>query len=71
MTDMGFWDFLRLRKPVGNEIDVKNARIINDIQISVSTGLSNTRDVKISAWNQPMAEDLFWKIWDGLVEREK
>ena len=68
---MGFWDFLRLRKRVEGEIEVKNARIINDIQISVSTGLADTREIKISAWNQPMAEELFWKVWDGLVERER
>jgi len=32
--------------------------------------LSNTKEIKISAWNQPMAEEIFWKIFDGLVERE-
>ena len=67
---LGFWDFLRRRKKPG-EIEVANNRIINDIQVHVSLGLHGSRDVKVSAWSQPMAEDLFWKVWDGLVEREK
>jgi hypothetical protein len=65
-----FWTWFR-RKKGEDEHEIKNVRTINDIQIHVSTGLSGTRDVKISGWNEPMTEGLFWKIWDGLTEREK
>jgi len=66
--NLKFWTW---GKKKGEEPEVKNVRTINDIQIHVSTGLSGTRDVKISGWNQPMTEEIFWKVWDGLLEREK
>ena len=61
-----FW-----KKKENGEPEIKNVRNVGDIMISVVTGLSGTKDVKISAWNQVMAEDLFWKVWDGILEREK
>ena len=61
--------FWKKRSP--GEIEVANTRIINDLHIHVSRGLHGSRDVKVSAWNQPMVEDLFWKVWDGLEERER
>lgn len=68
--NLKFWTWFRKAKS-GDELEIKNVRTINDIQIHVSTGLSGTRDVKVSAWNQPMVEELFWKVWDGLTERER
>ena len=66
--NLKFWTWGR---KTGDEPEVKNVRQIGDIKISVVTGLSGTKDVKVSAWNQPMAEEMFWKVWDGLLEREK
>jgi len=63
-----FWTWFR--KKAEDEHEIKNVRQIGDIQISVSVGLSNTKEIKVSAWNQPMAEEIFWKVFDGLVERE-
>ena len=60
-----FW-----KKKENGEPEIKNVRQVGDIQIQVATGLHGTRDVKISSWNQPMAEELFWRVWDGLRERE-
>ena len=65
--NLRFWR----RKPTGEEPEIKNVRNVGDIMISVTTGLHGTKDVKVSGWNQPMAEDLFWKVWDGLRERER
>jgi len=65
---MGFWDWIRRKKD--GEWPVKSVRNIGDIQIRVSTGLSGTRDVKISGWNDDQAQRMFWQIWDGLRERE-
>lgn len=67
---MGFWDFLR-RKKKDDEWETRTVRNVNDIQIQVTTGLSGTRDVKISGWNDDQAQHIFWQIWDGLSEREK
>ncbi len=66
--NLKFWEW---GKKKSGEMEVTNTRIINDIQIHVSTGLHGTRNVKISGWNEPMTEGLFWKVWDGLVERER
>jgi len=65
------WKFWKRKKSGDDEPEIKNVRTINDIQIHVSTGLSGTRDVRISGWNEPMTEGLFWRVWDGLVEREE
>ena len=62
------WKFWK-RKESG-EPEIKNVRQIEDIKISVITGLSGTRTVSVSGWNEPMTEGLFWKIWDGIRERE-
>ena len=65
------WKFWKWDKKNPGEPEVTNVRTINDIQIQVSAGLSNTKDVKVSGWNPDMTEQLFWRVWDGLREREK
>lgn len=67
--NLKFWTWFR--KKAEDEHEIKNVRTISDIQIHVSTGLSGTRDVRVSGWNQPMTEEIFWKVWDGLTKREK
>lgn len=62
------WKFWVKKK--GVEPEVTNVRNIGDIKISVTTGLSDTRDVKVSGWNPEMTKALFWEVWDGLVKRE-
>ncbi len=64
-----FWTWGK--KPVSDEPEIKNVRQVGDIQIQVSVGLSNTRDVKISGWNSEMAYDLFQRVWAHLDEDEK
>lgn len=66
---LGFWDWIR-RKKENDEPEIKNVRQIGDIKISVVTGLSNTRDVKISAWNSEMAYELFQLVWAQLDEEK-
>ncbi len=63
-----FWTW---GKKDNDEPEIRNVRTVGDIAIQVSTGLHGTRGVKVSGWNQPMAEEIFWNIWDGLVEREE
>ena len=53
------------------EPEIKNIRTVGDIAIHVSLGLSDTKEIKVSSWNQPMATALFWEIFDGLREREE
>ena len=66
--NLKFWTW---GKKENGEPEIKNVRTINDIQIQVATGLSGTRSVTVSGWNEPMTEGLFWKVWDGLLEREE
>jgi len=63
------WGFWR-RKPENDEPEIKNVRNVGDVAIHVSLGLSDTKEIKVSSWNQQMATELFWGIFDGLRERE-
>jgi len=47
------------------------ARNINDITINVKEGLSDTREILITAWNPAIASALLWEIRGGLRDPDK
>jgi len=46
-------------------------RNVNDITISVSEGLSETRQITVTNWNQELAFDLFKRVRDELRENPR
>ena len=47
------------------------SRIVNDVVISVTEGLSETRTISITNWNPELAFNLFKKVRDELRENPR
>ena len=67
--------FEQIRKALGipkNELGKQTInRNVNDVTISVSEGLSETRQITVTNWNPEMAFNLFKKVRDELRENPR
>ena len=67
--------FEEIRKVLGipkNEIGKQTiTRNVNDVTISVSEGLSETRQITVTNWNPELAFDLFKRVRDELRENPR
>lgn len=45
-------------------------RTIDDITISVTEGLSGTKEIQVKAWNPSLARSIFWEIHGGINHPE-
>jgi len=57
--------------PIEGEIKPKAVRNINDVIISVSEGLSNTRIIQVSAWTPDVALELYKRVRNEVHPQEE
>ena len=55
-------------KEAEEEIKIETKRTVSDIVISVKEGLSDTREIYVTAWNPEMTMRFFKQVRDELKE---